>query len=70
MGALNIYIMEAQWCPLCGKPLFGKKYLEKVKESESDGLEEPKIYNYRCKRCGSLITINTNKEVKPNSSQD
>ncbi len=53
---LEVHIKEAVYCPLCGKPFFGKKYLEKVKDST---MEEPYIYYYKCRKCKSKITIET-----------
>ncbi len=64
MAKLQVFIMEAKYCPMCGKPLFGKKYLEKHRDCNP--LTEPYTYVYKCRRCKSVIIIETSsKENHP-----
>ena len=63
---MTIYLIEVKYCPICGKGLFGKQYIEST-DKLSDFMEEDEkfpVWNYKCNKCKSKFSIEVKGTLK------
>ncbi len=70
---LNIHLVSVDYCPICGKGLFGKKYIESLdKDDLFEFMKQDErfpIWSYKCNRCKSKFTIEIRGMLKDNSQK-
>ena len=68
---LKIMLVEIKYCPICGKGLFWKKFIETThNEDLFEFIEQDEkfpIYNYKCNKCKSKFKIEVRGELNPKS---